>query len=201
MRTPDANTLEQLIRDAMTANDWATVTDLEPRLDATTPQREPVSMLSAALWYAEQGLRVFPLQPGRKLPYKGTRGFKDATSDLDEVRDLWMLYEGANLAIATGHLVDVIDIDGAEGVQSWARTNNMPEPLGVVSTPRPGGSHLYIPASGKGNRAKIFPGVDVRGIGGYAAVPPSYNMELRDTKGKITQYEGLYRWRRPLELP
>lgn len=191
MKQPDAPTLEQLITAAMQTDDWAIVTDLEPRLDAATPPRQPVSMLSAALYYAEQGLRVFPLQPGKKLPHKGTRGLNDASADRERILDWWTKWwPDSNVAIATGHLIDVIDIDGPAGVESWAKMDNLPQILGVVSTPRPGGNHLYVAATGRGNKAAIFQGVDYRGLGGYVVAPPSVNEA------------GVgYTWRRPLELP
>jgi hypothetical protein len=190
MRGPDADTLEHLITQAMHADDWATVHDLEPRLDAATPPRQPPPMAASALWYAEQGLHVFPLQPQRKIPYKGSSGFKDATTDRDQILVWWNIDPLANIGIATGHLVDVIDIDGPIGVRSWARMEDLPPIIGVVSTPRPGGNHLYVHATGRGNKAAIAPGVDYRGLGGYVVAPPSINEN------------GIrYTWRRPLELP
>lgn len=214
MKQPDQATLEHLITTAMAQNDWVTVNDLEPRLDAVTPPRQPPPMVASALWYAEQGLRVFPLQPHLKIPLKGSRGCKDATTDRQQI--LWWFdtlntmqkaqWDGdgdapnLNLGIATGHLVDVIDIDGPEGVRSWAKMDNLPETIGVVSTPRPGGNHLYIRPTGKGNGAKLFPGIDYRGDGGYVCVPPSILKEIREGN-KIKQYAGRYHWRWPLELP
>lgn len=181
----------------MQSNDWATVNDLESRLDAVSPSKAVqqklsgrLQMASAALWYTEQGLKVFPLQPRLKIPHRGTRGLKEATSDRDIIIAWWQKWPDSNLAIATGHRIDVIDIDGPTGVQSWAKMNHLPEILGVVSTPRPGGNHLYIHASGDGNSAAMFPGVDYRGLGGYVVAPPSVNEQ------------GVrYTWRWPLELP
>lgn len=202
MRSPDAATLEHLITNAMQANDWATVADLEPRLDAAAQPKDPPSLAGAALWYAEQGLHVFPLQPHRKIPHRGSRGCKDATTDRDAISNWWHGEPDSNIGIATGHLIDVIDIDGPEGVHSWAQMiETLPPILGAVSTPRwdeqkqqprlprGGGTHLYIAATGDGNAAKIFPGVDYRGLGGYVCAPPS------------VMPNDVYRWRRPLELP
>jgi hypothetical protein len=189
LKQPDAATLETLITQSMATNNWIDMDQLEALLDAATHPKNIPPILSAALWYAERWLPVFPLQPGLKTPHRGTRGLKEATTEPAIIRAWWDRWPNSNVAIATGHLVDVIDIDGPEGVQSWARMDNLPEILGVVSTPRPGGNHLYIHATGRGNKAGIFPGVDHRGLGGYVVAPPSVNEQ------------GVrYTWRRPLEL-
>ena len=189
MRPLTAADVEQMITAAMAADNWATVTHLEPQLDQLDQPKTPVPTLSAALWYAEQNLRVFPLQPGLKIPYKGTRGLLDATTDPQIIREWWKFRPDSNVAIATGHLVDVIDIDGPAGVTSWARMTNLPPTLGIVSTPRDGGHHLYVTTTGRGNKAAIFPGIDYRGLGGYVVAPPSVN-----------ETGVRYRWRRPLNL-
>lgn len=179
--------LEDQIRHAMTAGNWHDAERLGALLDRQ-PRTEP-QLLPAALWYASQGLHVFPLQPGAKIPMPGSRGCHDATTDPAQITAWWAKWPAANVAIATGHLVDVIDIDGPAGVLSWARCDDLPEPLGVVSTPRPGGTHLYIPATGQANRVGILPGVDYRGASGYVVAPPSVNAD------------GVrYTWRRPPHL-
>jgi hypothetical protein len=213
MRTLTAEQLDQLIVDAMAADDWASVADLEPRLDAATRPRTMPPIVNSALYYASIGLRVFPLQPGgRHLPlspgeqdpskiphtwddecvpqHRGTRGVLEAASDSERIVAWWRRWPDSNVAIATGHLVDVIDVDGPAGVHSWAHVDNLPPVLGVVSTPRPGGTHLYVAASGNGNGAGILPGVDYRGRGGYVCAPPS-----------VSNDGVAYRWRRPLRLP
>jgi len=181
--------LDIQIRMAMEADNWALVEALAHLMNALEDtERLPMApLLGAALWYAEQGLHVFPLLPRSKIPWSRSRGFKDATTDLDQIRDWWARVPYSNVGIATGHLVDVIDIDGPQGVKSWASTEPI-IPLGTVNTPRPGGTHLYVPAGGGGNLAGILPGVDMRGLGGYVVAPPSVNDQ------------GRYSWRRPLRL-
>ena len=155
-------------------------------------QRPQVSLEAAALWYAQQGLHVFPLSPGSKIPFKGTGGFKDATTDDFIINAWWGEHPDANIGIATGHLVDVIDIDGLPGQTSrlahWDMLTAIPD-LGCVSTPRPGGMHIYVPATGRGNKAGLLPGIDYRGAGGYVVAPPS------------TNDQGRYTWLAPLDLP
>lgn len=149
---------------------------------------------AAALWYASQGLHVFRLTPGTKIPFRGTGGFKDATTDPDQITTWWTTDPDANIGIATGHLIDVIDIDGPTGVRTWIELyDDLPGVLGKVSTPRPGGTHLYVTAiPSRGNKAGLFPGIDYRGTGGYVVAPPS----------KITtgEHPGAYSWYCPLKI-
>lgn len=178
------------LRTAINAGDQDLIEQLGTVLDSMdTGSPAATSTLAAALWYAEQGLRVFPIQPGLKLPYKGTRGFKDASTDADIIRAWWDRWPDSNLAIATGHLVDVVDIDGAPGQQSrcthWGMFEDLPI-IATVSTPRAGGMHLYVPAAGVGNKAGLLPGIDYRGDGGYVLAPPS------------STPDGSYRFLRPL---
>jgi hypothetical protein len=159
------------------------------RIDALPPT-QAVPILAAALWYAGRGLHVFPLTPATKIPHKGTRGCKDATLDETMIRAWWDRWPDSNVAVATGHLVDVVDIDGAVGQKSRATNWRMFESLDVIGsvlTPRPGGMHLYVPANpAVGNGAALLPGIDYRGRGGYVVAPPS-----------VTEL-GSYRWLRPL---
>lgn len=186
------DTLEEQIGAAIRADDMAELDRLVQVLDELDKPKPVVPLLAAALWYAGLGLPVFPLRPRSKIPHPGTRGVRDASSDADVIREAWQRHPESNIGLATGHLVDVIDVDGAAGVKSWSEligAGALPEILGVVSTPRPGGSHLHVAACGVGNRAGLYPGIDYRGLGGYVVAPPS------------TGPDGtLYRWHRPLDL-
>lgn len=187
---------------------WATGDDVgasqwEQRVNRLDPAlRGPQATLrGAALWYAEQGLRVFPLQPGSKEPYPRSRGFKDASSDPAQVAGWWGREPRSNIGLATGHRVDVVDVDGPVGNASLAgllgEHPDFPNPrLGQVLTPRPGGRHYYVPRhpEGGGNGAALYPGIDYRGLGGYVVAPPSV---LDDRPG---QHAGTYRWLTPLTL-
>lgn len=184
---------EAHVRAALRVQDWATLDVWATRLDELDERerdrRESVPLASAALWYAQAGLRVFPLQPGAKLPFKRSRGCHDATTDAERVAAWWHAEPNANVGLATGHVVDVIDIDGPTGVLSYAGAANLPRVLGKVSTPRAGGMHLYVAANGeRGNRARLAAGIDYRGRGGYVVAPPS-RTEL-----------GGYAWLSPLRL-
>lgn len=191
MKPPTYEATEARLRAAIAAGDRAAMDSIGLELDALDAARTTPALLPSALWYASAGLHVFPLQPGAKTPLPKSHGCKDATTDADQIRTWWADNPTANVGIATGYLVDVIDIDGPTGVASWADLlNTLPPQLGAVNTPRAGGTHLYVAATGRGNRAGIAPGVDYRGMGGYVVAPPSVNAE-----------GVLYTWRSPLTLP
>jgi hypothetical protein len=137
------------------------------------------SLHQSALWYASVGLRVFPLIPGSKIPWKGSNGCLGASANPDVINGWWDESPLANIGLATGGRIDVVDIDGLPGqtsrAQHWddifGRIDG--DALAKVNTPRPGGMHIYVPATGDGNRAGIVPGIDYRGRGGYVVAPPS----------------------------
>lgn len=172
--------LDQQMTAALRALDMARFETLAAEADQRAAERaqrltRPGALLAAALWYAGQGMPVFPCIPGGKRP--ATRhGLHDATTDLDQVRRWWTQTPAANIGLPTGHRFDVIDIDGPEGYRSLAdlkRVRRFPERWwGRVLTPR-GGMHVYIHATGAGNRAAMVPGIDYRGQGGYVLAPPS----------------------------
>jgi hypothetical protein len=184
--------IETEIREAIADGDTERIIKGQLILDTRAAKQLP-GLCASALWYAKQGLHVFPVQAGGKQPYPGTHGCKDATTNQAQIHVWWTRWPDANIGIATGHLVDVIDIDGPPaGIKSWGRLkveNKLPPILGKVSTPRPGGNHLYVPATGRGNGAKVAPGIDYRGAGGYVVAPPSETPV------------GRYVWYQPLELP
>lgn len=217
MRPATRANLEHDLDHAIALGDLDEATRLADQLDRMEPP-DPVSLLSAAIWYAQQGLRVFCLQPGAKVPYSKSHGVDDATDDPRVVEQRWLDHPNANIGLATGHVFDVIDFDGYHAHASFdvamrQRLNMPPVPdklqikpddpddptrlawadakvevRGTVSTPRPGGMHVYVPASGQGNAAGLFPGVDYRGLGGYVVAPPSV------LDGRAGQVPGRYQW-------
>lgn len=193
MKTPTLDDLDDQLAHAAARGDWFEAEGIGAQADRLAAQREAaLTCHGAALWYASIGLHVFPLQPGLKVPFRGSRGCKDASIDADQINRWWQANPHANVAIATGYGVDVIDIDGAKGIRSWLESH-FPPILGRVSTPRPGGHHLYVAATGYGNQAS--PGIDFRGLGGYVVGAPSW---LDERPGQ--PYSGRYRWIQPLDL-
>lgn len=153
----------------------------------TEPAIDRVSaLMRAALSYAEKGWPVFPLAPGGKLPLfskeEGGRAYLDATTDLDQIREWWRAHPNANIGIATGAAsgIWVLDSDkhgSDDGDASLAllqeQFGSIPETLTQL-TPS-GGNHRIFKMNGTEirNRARVAPGIDVRGTGGYIVAPPS----------------------------
>lgn len=166
---------------------------LAAELDRMPPKPIP-SLLASALWYAQEGLPVFPLLPGGKRPWHGSHGVTEASADPDQIESWWFREPNSNIGLATGHRVDVIDFDGLQAHRDWSEQYPAWEDaevqvLGTVSTPRAGGLHVYLAATGAPNKARMVgPFVDYRGLGGYVVAPPS-RTEV-----------GSWRWLRPLEL-
>ena len=132
---------------------------------------------------ALSGFRVFPLIPGDKRPMIA-RWQEQATNRLERVSSWWQIYPTANIGIATGNGLTVIDVDtkehnggkGADGNDSllgWQVINGYLSPTLTVLT-QSGGKHLYyLTEKDYHNKAGLLPGVDVRGAGGYVVAPGS----------------------------
>lgn len=129
------------------------------------------AMLDAALGYAERGMPVFPCSVD-KAPLT-VHGFKDASTDPGVIEAWWKRHPCANIAVATGHGVWVLDVDGPEGDASLgAIAQGRPIFTSVVQTAR-GRHYWFLGGEGIRSRTKVLPGLDTRGVGGYAIVPPS----------------------------
>src|SRR4051794_11400080 len=144
----------------------------------------------AALRYATHGWAVLPLHtPSRDgcscghaacpKPGKHPRirhGLRDATIDPARIRAWWTRWPHANVALATGRLV-VLDVDGPGGHAALAALERAHTPLPVTLAATTGrGQHLYFDAGQEriaSSAGRLGDGLDIRGHGGYAIVPPS----------------------------
>src|SRR5579883_323160 len=162
--------------------------------DSTGP-----TMLDFAAGYARRGLRVLPLhsfypsggctcgQPQCSSPGKHTRtidGAISASCDLDQVKIWWEKHPQANVGIATGGGLLVVDIDPRHGgsLEVIERLFELPEKTPLVRTGG-GGWHLYflhdreliVPNSS----GRLADGVDIRGHHGYVVAPASLHASGR----------------------
>ena len=135
--------------------------------------------LRQALAYAARGWPVFPCQPGQKTP--ATRhGYRDATTDPEQITDWFTRRPDCNLAIATGRPgPDVLDIDhhgpAGNGYPAYFRLREAGlagDPAACICTPS-GGMHAYY--TGTDQHCGHLPGhhLDFRSAGGYVLAPPS----------------------------
>ncbi len=165
------------------------------------PVSDSPQLLRAALDYAKRGWLVIPLHTptaqgcscGRvdcASPAKHPRtrnGSKDGSRDPDTIREWWRRWPDANVGIATGPEggILVLDVDGAQGEQSLVdlaqRGHILPDTY-AVRTGR-GGQHLYFAwpegVDVRNSARKIAPGLDIRGVGGLVAAPPSLHKSGR----------------------
>lgn len=154
------------------------------------------TMLEYALEYAGKGWPVFPLHSPRptgcscgrkdcgrvgKHP-RTPNGRDDATTEPSQIARWWRTWPDANIGIATGHGMVVVDFDidhekGKFGDETLALLQEEHEelPETVMALTGGGGLHYFFRCSandltiGQG----IRPGMDFRGEGGYVVAPPS----------------------------
>ena len=140
--------------------------------------------LKAALSYAQRGWSVLPLHSRQKTPFGKLvpHGLHNSTTDPDEIKAWWTKGPFANVGIRTGKVsgIVVLDIDprngGSDSFQKLQdQIGKFPET--VTATTGGGGQHLLflypgtsIPCKPLG---KDWPGLDIKGDGGYIVAPPS----------------------------
>lgn len=127
--------------------------------------------------YAKAGFAVFPLSPGAKIPFKGSHGENDATTDLAEVTRMAEGVPNANIGIAVGTSgLFVVDEDPRNGGDATlAALPPLPETL--TSNTGGGGRQYFFkrPESlADVTCTSIGPGIDIKGVcSGYVVAPPS----------------------------
>jgi hypothetical protein len=100
-----------------------------------------------ALAHARRGYRVFPCKPNQKIPcFAGWQ--EHATTDTDLIEAWWSgMYKDANIGIATGRGLIVLDFDtknNKAGLKSLEEMDMLGLPWGHrVQTPS-GGVHVYL---------------------------------------------------------
>jgi Bifunctional DNA primase/polymerase, N-terminal len=131
------------------------------------------AVIDDALKWADRGFPVFPIVPRGKKPLGSLvpHGLKDATRENAIICGWWRHEPKANIGIVTGGGHFVLDLDDAEAV-SWFGRHGAPKTL-TVRTAR--GFHVFFACDAKvpSSTARIAPGVDVRGDGGYVVAAPS----------------------------
>ena len=70
-----------------------------------------MSLLKEALLYANFGWAIFPVTPNSKIPYKGTKGCKDASKNEDTITEWFTKSPDSNLAVASGAFSGIFVLD------------------------------------------------------------------------------------------
>lgn len=145
------------------------------------------SMKDWALYYRSIGLSIFPVKAGTKMPLVKWGEFQKRRADEKEIEAWWTQWPDADIGAVTGSISArlVLDIDGEEGRDSVKDfLSALPSP---IRTRRGLQAHFRF-SGGLGTHttttvAGLYPGVDVRGEGGYVKLPPSLCSDG-------TRYEG-----------
>lgn len=141
-----------------------------------------MTLSALALGYAKAGRRVLPLRDDKTPLIKN--GSTAASSDHATVAGWWHRWPTALIGMATGGGLVVVDVDVQHGGQldpTW--------PLTLTARTRSGGWHLYYYTDMvvSNSVAKVAPGVDIRGEGGYVVAPGSPGWEWVDPTTPIVQ--------------
>jgi hypothetical protein len=143
-----------------------------------TGAKKPL-FLKAALAYAQRlQWPVFPLKPRGKEPLT-PHGYKDASVDAKQIHEWWRKWPTANIGTPTGVRFWVLDIDPRHGGKE-SLMGLVAKHSGLADTIRQttggGGEHYLYEVPGQqviGCHTGIWPGIDVKGEGGYIVVAPS----------------------------
>jgi Bifunctional DNA primase/polymerase, N-terminal len=140
--------------------------------------------LDHALALVRQGIRVFPCKNApndpdqHKTPFT-PHGFKDATTDVDLVREYWSRWPDALIGAPTGARFVVVDVDlQHRDAQDWYGRANLPDTR--IHVTWSGGRHLLFKPHDdiKCTTGKIWGHVDTRGAGGYVIWWPATGLAV-----------------------
>jgi hypothetical protein len=136
--------------------------------------------VAAALAYGRRGWRVLPA--AGKVPQLASWPTQ-ATGDEATVRRWWRKWPTADLGIATGAGLLVLDVDPRHGgdaslVDLERQHGPLPETPRVLTGG--GGAHFYFAVDRSiRSRTGLAPGIDLRGDGGFVVAPPSLHANGR----------------------
>lgn len=163
-------------------------------------------LLTAALAYARHGIPVLPVHTpatdgscscGRRTCDRVGKhprlrhGLTEASTDETRIVRWWSRWPDANIGLRTGVVMDVADVDSADGWHGLQHLLDGALPDGPSVRTGGGGWHFWFRPTGYGNRVGLLPGLDWRGAGGYVVAPPSVHLSRID-----------YRWlARPTDDP
>lgn len=146
---------------------------------------ELTDQAASAIRLASLGLPVFPCDSDKKPLC--AHGFKDATTDADQVRLWWEQYPYALPGVPTGKTTEIfaLDVDvkgGKDGYATLAQLGYEIPPTRSHTTQSGGGRHYLFrmpeDAEIRCTTGKIGPGVDTRADGGYIVWWPAIGLPV-----------------------
>lgn len=162
----------------------------------------PTSKMEWALWLAEKGFEILPLNAGSKNPKRGFGWLGTLTSEPEKIREWFDEDPDMNYGVCPGQHNVILDLDdkpweNKDGVSHLIGLELEHEPIGDTLTARSpsGGKHLFLslppdhPPVGNVHEFGKDSGIDVRGYHGYVVGPGS---ELVEGKCKPTDIPGPY---------
>lgn len=155
---------------------------------------ENATLEDQALEYLDRGFSIIPIRPDTKRPMVKWLEYQDRAPTPDEVSEWFRIRPDAQIAIVTGELSGVVIVDcDNEAALQHAINCGMRSPI-TVKTKR--GRHLWFqhprdgvrrgPRAGNNSRGTDWPkmdGLDFRGDGSYALLPPSKNYQWDIAQG------------------
>jgi archaellum biogenesis ATPase FlaH len=151
------------------------------------------SRLKHAMDYASRGWAVLPLHSiangkcscgksgcasAGKHP-RTPRGVYDASTDPQKIKDWYTKYPDANIGIATGAKsgLEVLDVDprygGSNSIIELVKKHGEFRDTYTVRTGGNGQHYYYTHPGGTVTNGTPYPGIDIKGDGGYVVAPPS----------------------------
>ena len=144
-------------------------------------RREAMNTLEKAVELAQAGIPVFPVNPDKSPAC--AHGFRAATSDIDQIRRLFLRAPRADrIGMPTGGATGIAVIDVDPDGRSWLYAEDAKgrwPATRIHATPR-GGRHLFFlhpDAELRSSSSKLAPGVDIRAEGGCITIwGPGYTV-------------------------
>lgn len=133
--------------------------------------------IEQALSFAAQGIRVIPLSPNSKKPLLNDWPV-NASSDADQIRQLFQTYPDCNYGLLMGEGTVVIDVDNKNGKDGFKSLGKLvakgPIPTTLaVETPNCG-MHYYLTSDQQfPKRQNWFEGIDFQASASYVVGPGS----------------------------
>jgi len=140
-----------------------------------------MTQLDIALNYARNGIKIFPCTQQKRPAVRGGDGFKDATNDIEQVREWWEKYPNALVGAPNDQFVVIdVDVDGlcatnkllVETAVNALKANGIVTPDCLEVTTKSGGTHFYFKKNENVTRhIYSLPSIDLLSDGGYVILP------------------------------